>query len=151
MLNLSAPDLTVHPPRSCRIRLGGYVILPRMLDKCRAQTAGKTGEYHYACPIDQRFLTFVGIDPVALKAEVAKGKGDGEILEWIEANAKIKRSDWEIAQWSAFREAAAPGDNDSREFVSGNISKAGMAHREDLATWFEWLDADDFASYGGKP
>jgi Domain of unknown function (DUF5069) len=150
MINFSAPDLTVHPPRSCRTRLGGYVILPRMLDKCRAVIAGKNGEYHYACPIDQRFLTYVGIDPEALKAEVATGKGDGEILQWIEANAKNKRADYEIAQWSAFRESATTGDNESREFVNGCISKAGMAHREDLGTWFEWLDADDFASYGGK-
>lgn len=150
MINLSAPDLTQHPPRSCRIRLGGYVILPRMLDKCRAEIAGKQGPYHYACPIDQRFLTFAGIDPEELKAEVAKGKGDGELLKWIEEHAKNKHADWEIALWSAGREAAAPSDNDSREFVSSSIKSAGLDHREDLATWFEWLDADDFASYGGK-
>ncbi len=150
MINLSAPDLTVHPPRSARIRLGGYVILPRMLDKCRAVVAGKNGPYHYACPIDQRFLQFAGIDPEALKTEVEKGKGDGEILQWIEANAKNQRADWEIAQWSAFRESAAASDNDSREFISKNIKEAGFEHREDMATWFEWLDADDFASYGGK-
>jgi hypothetical protein len=34
--------------------------------------------------------------------------------------------------------------------VSDSIKTAGMDHREDLSTWFEWLDADDFASYGGK-
>ena len=30
---LDSPDLTLHPPRSDRVRLGDYVILPRMLDK----------------------------------------------------------------------------------------------------------------------
>jgi uncharacterized protein DUF5069 len=150
MINFSAPDLTQHPPRSCRTRLGGYVILPRMLDKCRAVIAGKNGPYHYACPIDQRFLGFAGIDPEELKAEVAKGLGDGEILKWIEEHAKNKRADWEIAQWSAFREASGPGDNGSREFVNGCIKEGGFDHREDLVTWFDWLDADDFASYGGK-
>ena len=30
-------DLTKRAPRSGRVRLGGYVILPRMLDKGRAQ------------------------------------------------------------------------------------------------------------------
>jgi len=34
-------DLTQRPPRSPRLTLGGYVILPRMLDKGRAQLAGK--------------------------------------------------------------------------------------------------------------
>ena len=30
---LSAPNLTQRPPRSPRVRLGGYVILARVLDK----------------------------------------------------------------------------------------------------------------------
>jgi hypothetical protein len=76
----NAPDLTQHPPRSPRVRLGGYAILPRMLDKGRATIAGKHGEYHYDCPTDQRFLSFVGISPEALKKQLAAGNGDGEIL-----------------------------------------------------------------------
>ena len=83
-------DLTKHPPRSPRVRLGGYATLPRMLDKGRATIAGKHGEYHYACPLDQRFLQFTGIDPEALKKELATGKGDGEILEWIEKALKLR-------------------------------------------------------------
>jgi hypothetical protein len=35
------------------VRLGGFALLPRMLDKCRATIAGKQGEYHYNCPNDQ--------------------------------------------------------------------------------------------------
>ncbi len=46
--NTYPPDLTQRPPRSPRVRLGGYVILPRMLDKGRAALAGKLGEYHFA-------------------------------------------------------------------------------------------------------
>lgn len=151
MINLASPDLTVHPPRSARVRLGGYVILARMLDKCRAELAGKNGPYHYACPLDQNFLTFTGVDPEALKAEVASGKGDGELLEWIQKNAKNNPQPWEIAQWSAFREQSTPADVETREYVNANLKSAGLEKREDIATFFDWLDADDFASYGGKP
>src|SRR3954467_12973536 len=91
LMSLATPDLTKFPPRSPRVRLGGYAILPRCLDKGRAAINGKNGEYHYACPLDQRFLTFAGIDPEALKKELAAGNGDGEVLEWIQANAKFKR------------------------------------------------------------
>jgi Domain of unknown function (DUF5069) len=38
-----APNLTQRPPRSPRVRLGGYVILPRILDKGRATLAGNAG------------------------------------------------------------------------------------------------------------
>jgi hypothetical protein len=149
-MNFSAPDLSQHPPRSVRTRLGGYVILPRMLDKCRAEIKGTQGPYHYACPIDQRFLQFTGVDSDALKAEVAKGLGDGELLEWIQKNAKSTRSEWEISQWSAHQEATSPASPDSREFVNEQIKTAGLDKRNDLATWFDWLDADDYVSYGGK-
>lgn len=150
-MNYATPDLTLHPPRSARARLGGYVILPRCLDKCRAELAGKNGDYHYACPLDQRFLQFAGIDPEALKAEVAKGSGDFEILTWIAANSTHKRGEWEIAQWSAQAEQSAPSDNGTREFFSGLVAGAGAAHREDIKGWFDLLDVDDFASFGGKP
>src|SRR5438552_4454115 len=109
-VNLSAPDLTLHPPRSPRARLGGYVILPRMLDKGRATLAGRNGEYHYNCPLDQRILSFLGLDAEALKQQLTTGKGDGEILEWIQQNAKNKHSDAEIQVWSNHQENRAPTD-----------------------------------------
>jgi hypothetical protein len=146
-MSLHTPDLTKFPPRSPRVRLGGYVILPRMLDKGRATLAGKNGEYHYACPMDQRFLDFVGIDPEALKKEL--GKSDGEILEWIEQNAKHKRSPVEIAVWSEFAEKRVPLDVESRDYLNGIHKQAGP-QREDVATWFDVLDLDDFVSFGGK-
>ena|SRR6266850_4580837 len=146
---LSAPDLTKQPPRSPRVRLGGYVILPRCLDKGRATIDGKNGEYHFACPLDQRWLNFVGIDPEALKQEFATGKGDGEILEWIEANAKNKRNEVEIAAWSAYAEQRVPTDAESRGYFNELHAKAS-AKREDIATWFDLLDLDDYVSFGGK-
>ena len=143
-------DLTQRPPRSPRVRLGGYALLPRMLDKCRAALAGNVGEYHYDCPLDQRFFYFTGIDPSVLKEEVAKGLGDGAILAWIHENAPIKREEWEIAQWSSFREAAAPGDNESRVFLNDQLAEAGAAEREDIMTWFDYIDLDDHVSFGGE-
>lgn len=147
---LSNPDLTQFPPRSARVRLGGFVILPRSLDKCRASLAGKNGDYHYACPLDQRFFTFVGLDPEALKVEVAKGKGDGELLEWIMANATLKRTMPEIIAWSAWQENAPPTAVEVRDYFS-NLHKQAAPNRTDIANWFDLLDVDDFASYGGKP
>ena len=105
-------DLTQRPPRSPRARLGGYVYLPRMLDKGRATIAGKAGEYTYNCPLDQHFVNFVGIDAEALKAELAKGLGDGEVLAWIEANAKTPRKPWEVLQWSDYHDRRGP-DSDA--------------------------------------
>jgi len=144
----NAPDLTKRAPRSPRVKLGGYVILPRMLDKGRATIAGKPGEYHYACPVDQRFLEFVGIDPEALKQELAAGKGDGEILEWINAHAKHQRSEPEIAAWSCLAVQRVPTDLESRTFFN-DLQKTCAPKREDIGTWFDLLDVDDHVTFGG--
>jgi hypothetical protein len=148
MATKNATDLTQRPPRSPRVRLGGYVMLPRMLDKGRATVAGKHGEYHYNCPMDQRFLEFVGINADALKKQLANGKGDTEILAWINKNAKHKHADSEIAAWSAYQELRAPADTESRGFFDGIHAKIAPK-REDIATWFDLLDADDYVSFGG--
>jgi hypothetical protein len=142
-------DLTKQAPRSPRVRLGGFAILPRMLDKGRATINGKNGEYHYDCPVDQLFLGFVGIDAEALKQQLADGKGDGEILAWIQANAKHQRNDAEIEAWSSFVERRAPADLEGREFFHSVHAKVAP-HREDIRSWFELLEMDDYASYGGK-
>jgi hypothetical protein len=129
--------------------LGGFAILPRMLDKGRAVLAGTNGEFKYACPLDQRFLDFVRIDPKALKQQIATGKGDGDLLAWILKNAKIKRTDAEILAWSDYQEQRAPADVDSRNFFSG-IQEKIAPQREDISTWFDLLDLDDYASFGGQ-
>lgn len=148
MINFHAPDLTEHPPRSDRARLGGYVILPRMLDKGRATVAGTSGDYHYDCPVDQRFLEFAGIDAQALKEQLAAGAGDGQILEWIQANSTTQPSPVQIEAWSKLQEQRAPADPESREFFNSLHQGAGP-ERGDIMTWFDLLDLDDFVSFGG--
>ncbi len=145
-----APDLTKRPPRSPRQRLGGYALLPRMLDKGRAEIAGQSGEYHYNCPLDQRFVEFVGIDPAALREQLAAGKGDGEILTWINETAQNKRSAWQIEQWSDYMQRRAPeSDAETRQHFGEMLEKLTKT-REDITTWADLLDLDDYVSFGGK-
>ncbi len=147
---MNAPDLTKRPPRSARVRLGGYVILPRMLDKGRAELAGTGGEYHYACPMDMRLLEYLGIDAAALKEQLAAGKGDGEILTWILCNRKQRHTDSEIADWSAHQERRVPMDPEMRDYFNAIHAKTAP-QREDIGTWFDLLDVDDYVSFGGQP
>jgi hypothetical protein len=122
-----------------------------MLDKARATIVGKNGEYRYNCPLDQRILGFLGIDAEALKVELATGKGDGAILEWIQTNAKNKPSEWEIEQWSSYMERRGPtSDAETLGYFVEAIGKLTKT-REDIHTWADVLDLDDYVSFGGKP
>lgn len=141
-------DLTQRPPRSPRARLGGYALLPRMLDKCRAEIAGTAGTFHYACPNDQRILTFLGIDPAELKTAVATGLGDGAVLAWIQAHQKNKHTPAEIDAWSEANDRRGP-EPDNQEFFDKYLAECGP-DRTDIRTWSDLLELDDYVSYGGK-
>ena len=143
-------DLAQRPPRGFRVRLGNYVILARMLDKGRATLAGKNGEYEFDSSMDQHLVRFVGFDPNALLKELAEGKGDWEILQWIQAHCKNPRAPWEIEGWSSFMEKRGPdSDVETLEFFTEYVSKSSKV-REDLKTWFEVIELDDHVSFGGK-
>ncbi len=133
-----------------RVRLGGYAILPRLLDKCRASLVGKLGEYKFNCPLDRHFFNFTGIDAEAFRAQVAEGKGDGEILEWIQGHAPLSRQPWEIQQWSEYHDRRGPdSDAETLEYFASAVAKFTRT-REDLRTWADLLDLDDHVSFGGQ-
>jgi hypothetical protein len=143
-------DLTQRPPRSFRVRLGSYVVLARMLDKGRAMHAGKNGEYNYNSTTDQRLVQFVGFDPDEMLKQLAAGKGDGEMLEWVQAHSKTPRAPWEIEAWSAFMEKRGPDSDAETLAMFANYLGQHSKTREDVKTWFEAIELDDYASFGGK-
>ena len=149
MITYFAPDFTQHPPRSPRVRLGGYVHLPRLLDKARAASAGKLGEFIYPCPLDKRFFAFTGIDADAFLAAVKSGKGDVEMLAWVNEHSKPAHTAWEIKAWSDWLEALGPGDAQRHAGMSEDIARLS-AGRDDIRTNFDRLDLDDYISFGGR-
>jgi hypothetical protein len=148
MLKLQNPDLTQHPPRSPRVQLGGYVHLPRLLDKARATVAGKAGEYHYNCPMDQHFFAFTGIAHEEVLAELKTERTDSEMIAWV--RTKTKRLPSEVAAWSLWMRTHAPGRSPGHEWF-GETIKSNAPERDDIFGFFDLLDMDDYVSFGGKP
>ena len=148
--NYSSPDLTRHPPRSPRTRLGGFVHLPRLIDKARATVAGANGDFHYNCPIDQEFFSFTGIKASEFLRQVKAGKGDGDLLAWVTSHSRPRRTASEIAAWSSWFEQKAPTAVGKRAYFN-EIHGKNAPNRDDIATWFDWLELDDYVTFGGKP
>ena len=97
---IDAKDLSKEPPRSPRERMGGYVILARMIDKGRAVLNGTPGEYHYNCGLDQMLFGFKGLDHEEVKRLLASGASDDEVLEWVSSHG-TPRTRAEIDQFSS--------------------------------------------------
>ncbi len=95
-------------------------------------------------------MNFLGFDAKELSVQLAAGKGDGEILEWILANAKNKRAPWEIEQWSDYIVRRTPdSDAETLEYFTQAVGKFSKT-REDIKTWADLLDTDDYVTFGGK-
>lgn len=137
----NAPDLRTGYPRSPNELLGDYILVGRILDKCRATLAGKNGEYNYNCPLDQRFFIFTGIDPEAFQAQVAQGKSDEEMLSWVQQNSKPRTQD-EILTWAYETRVEAPEMPEKKAYFERTRRAVAPTHWT-LRTWFELLDAEE--------
>jgi len=137
-------DLTQEPPRSPRVRLGGFVILARSIDKCRALLSKKIGEYDFDCELDKRLFDWKGITGNNLKKYIASGCSDDEIVEWVKKNGTTK-SDAKITAWSdAMDVFAYEGDDEGIEWLQRQFKRLGLSKD---ATLFDYLDADDKVSF----
>lgn len=139
-------DLTKEPPRSPHARLGGFVILPRTIDKCRALLAGKNGEYKFNCGLDRMFFDFKGIDAEAFRKLAASGASDEEITDWVEENGEPK-SEADIKFWSEESERENyknSDDPEDKEWLEKQNARLGLPKD---GTLFDYLDADDEASF----
>ncbi len=73
-------DLTTAQPRGMDETLGGYVWLPRMIDKARAKQAGTLGTYVHPCPVDRTALGRMRVDYATFKRIIMATETDDEVL-----------------------------------------------------------------------
>lgn len=141
-------DLTKESPRSPRIRVGGYAILGRTLDKCRALVGGNIGEYHFDCPLDNTLFGFKGVKGDDFKAQIENGASDQEMVEWLNRSGQ-KKTENEIERWGETVEADSLYNiPEKREFFSESCRKLGLDPAK--TTTFTWLEVDDKASHAQK-
>jgi hypothetical protein len=144
---MDAKDLSKEAPRSPKVRIHDYVILARAIDKCRAEIACQLAEYHYDCPLDQMLFSFKGVDGAAMKRIVESGASDEQIARWLDAHGAPKTRD-EVRSWSDGLEAYSLYNNlEKRAYFVSECERLGLDPKR--TTMFEWLEADDAASFAG--
>jgi Domain of unknown function (DUF5069) len=138
-------DLTKVAPRSPNEMVGGYLILGRTLDKCRALLWGNIGPYHFDCPLDNMLFGWKRIVGNDFKKAVAEGRSDEEMAKWVDEHGK-QRTPEEKQKWiGEVKKATLYNDPQKRELFIEETRKLGLDPA--TTTLFEWLDADDQASY----
>jgi hypothetical protein len=142
---VTGKDLTGEPPRSPNVLLGGYPILGRTLDKCRALLAGTIGDYHFDSPLDNALFAWKRILGDNFKAAAAAGANDEEMVKWLDTHGRPK-TDAEKTKWAEDMKKASFYNNPARrdEFIA-KTQELGLDPA--TTTLFEWLEADDKASF----
>jgi uncharacterized protein DUF5069 len=142
---VTGKDLRKEAPRSPRIRVGGYAILGRTIDKCRALVAGNIGEYHFDCPLDNMLFGFKVVEGDDFKAQIEQGASDQEMVEWLNQSGE-KKTPAQIMRWSEKMEASSLYDNlEKWDFFVEECNKLGLDPSK--TTTFDWLEVDDRVSH----
>ena len=140
-----AKDLTKEPPRSPRVRIGGYALLARMADKGRATLNGTAGEYHFDCPLDNMLFGFKGVKGSDVRPLLASGASDEDIAKWMDTHGSPK-TPAEVKAWSDSVEKYRPYDDPAkREWFVGECASLGL--KPEKTTLFDYLETDDRASF----
>lgn len=127
------------------MRLGGYVLMARMIDKGRATINGTNGEFHFDCPVDNMLFSFKGVKGEDVRQVLASGASDEEILAWFNAHGTPK-TEAEIKAWSAGSEAVSLYDDPKkREWFSEECRRLGLDPAR--TTLFTYLETDDRQSF----
>lgn len=136
-----ALDLTKDFPRSPYAELGGYMWLPRLIDKARACFAGTLGEYTpYPCGADKRFIATYGLDADALGEVIKSGASDAEIVAWVEANQKAVTAE-EVA---AFRKHQLAPITDAQMLTYFTPARdAAAPGRSEIDNWSKLIAVEE--------
>ena len=135
------------PIRSPRDLTGGMVVFARVLDKIRLHVRGMLpAGYHLGImegnrTFDDRLCKFLHIDFDALSARTLAGGTDEEILAWCCAEGRQPDAE-EIEVWNAFLTKRGWRDSGTPGLVK-NKAEAGLAHRDDLLTYFDLMDVEE--------
>ena len=134
-------DLRSYFPRSMRVKVGGYVHLARMIDKCRAVLAGIEGEYIYPCPMDDRLMEFAGITADQFTAAVKANPSDDLVAKWFTRTVK-PHLPAELDAWNQTMLSRGPSTLKKQKYFN-TLRDAVDPSRTDLTAWADLQDLEE--------
>jgi hypothetical protein len=132
-------------PRSCRETMCGWMHLPRFIDKIRLSLAGKLHPDYQANlgkGFDGLWLEMAGVKLEEFTEAVRRSITDGEVCDWVLKH--VKRPDSVKAEHRQ-RMLSIPRKDDAESVARLKMRKeqSGLAHRDDLQTFVDYIDADE--------
>jgi hypothetical protein len=130
-------------PRSPYEKLGGYVHLPRLIDKARLHRKGLLNGYNYkTVGFDKHLLAFLKINGDALEEIANNLDHDTDILDWVRQNG-AQHSAEAIEQWNQVMVSRHPDTAAKKARFLHFLKQAGGEGRKDIQTYFDLIEFDE--------
>lgn len=130
-------------PRSPYERLGGYVHLPRLIDKARLHHKGLLNGYNYkTVGFDKHFLAFLKLDPDAFEKAATEVDDDAAVLAWIRKNG-AKHTPEEVEEWNQAMITRHPDTAVKKARFVHFLKEVGGEGRKDIGTYFDLIEFDE--------
>ena len=131
-------------PRSPKETMAGWAYLPRFVDKIRLSLAGQLhADYqpNFARKgFDAQWLTAAGLEADPFIEIVKNTLTDGEVCDWVRCHVSTaKRESFNL--WVLHY--GADSDSEVQARLKLRKEQSGLAHRDDLRTFVDFIDADE--------
>jgi hypothetical protein len=130
-------------PRSPYEKLGGYVHLPRLIDKARLHRKGLLNGYNYkTVGFDKHLLAFLKLDGDELEEIANKLDDDAAILNWVRENG-IQHLPEAVEQWNQAMISRCPDTAAKKARFLHFLKQSGGEGRRDIQTYFDLIEFDE--------
>ena len=132
-------------PRSPRETMCGWMHLPRYIDKIRLHLAGKLHpdyQPNLGKGFDEKWLKAAGLAHERFMEVVGGTITDGQVADWVLKNVKKSDAD-KRAHAESMLNYPRPDDGEMQARLEMRKQQAGLAHRDDLKTFVDFIDADE--------
>lgn len=132
-------------PRSPRETMAGWVHLPRYIDKIRLHLAGKLHpdyQPNFGRGFDGWWLEAADVKAETLIEVVRRSVTDGEVCDWVLKNVRADAAA-KTAHLHRMLDYPKADDASGQERLCKRKADAGMAHRDDIRCFVDFIDADE--------
>lgn len=137
--------------RSPYDKVGGIVYFGRMLDKIRLKASGSLPP-DYVANLGEGFdgmcARFLGVSYADVVAEAGRRSSDEAVLEWCLSAGRRPTED-DIQVWNEFMRKRGWNDVAS-ERLKQRKAESGFSARDEIQTFFDYIDADEGRPVGGR-
>jgi hypothetical protein len=123
----------------------GWMHLPRFIDKVRLHLAGKLhADYqpNFCKGFDGLWLETAGVEAQPFIEVVRNSLTDGEVCDWVRKNVK-KTDSVKAAHRDRMLNYPKKDDPDMQARLKMRKEQAGMATRDDIRSFVDFIDADE--------